>query len=65
LGLALLALVVVKLYAFDIWQLSLVYRIMAFAAVGALLLSGSFLYSRYRHRLLALLKEEGDETPAA
>lgn len=64
LGLALLALVVVKLYAFDIWQLSLVYRILAFAAVGALLLSGSFLYSRYRHRLLALL-QENDETPTA
>ena len=58
LGLGLFALVVVKLYLYDIWQLDRFYRILAFVVLGALLLSGSFLYSRYRHRLLALLKHD-------
>ena len=50
-GLGLIALVVVKLYLYDIWQLDLVYRFIAFAALGALLLAMSFLYSRYRDSL--------------
>jgi hypothetical protein len=58
LGLALFALVVAKLYLFDIWQLDRFYRILAFVVLGGMLLSGSFLYSRYRHRLLAMLQDE-------
>lgn len=58
LGLGLFAIVVGKLYLYDIWQLGRLYRILAFVAVGGLLLSGSYLYSRYRHRLLALLQDE-------
>ena len=58
LGLALFAIVVAKLYLFDIWQLGRLYRILAFVAIGGLLLSGSYLYSRYRHRLLVLLQDE-------
>jgi hypothetical protein len=38
------------------------YRVLAFVAVGGLLLSGSYLYSRYRHRLLALLQDENSGT---
>ena len=58
LGLGLFALVVVKLYFYDIGQLDRFYRVLAFVVLGALLLSGSFLYSRYRHRLLALLQND-------
>jgi len=58
LGLGLFALVVLKLYLYDIWQLDRFYRIVAFVVLGALLLSGSFLYSRYRHRLLELLRND-------
>ncbi|MCX6605169.1 MAG: DUF2339 domain-containing protein [Acidobacteria bacterium] len=58
LGLGLFALVVLKLYLYDIWQLDRFYRILAFVVLGALLLSGSFLYSRYRHRLLELLQHD-------
>jgi len=58
LGLGLFALVVAKLYLFDIWQLDRFYRILAFVVLGGMLLSGSFLYSRYRHRLLAMLQDE-------
>ena len=50
-GLLLIALVVIKLYLYDVWQLDMVYRFIAFAALGALLLSTSFLYSRYRSRI--------------
>jgi uncharacterized membrane protein len=62
LGLGLFAVVVVKLYLFDIWQLGRLYRILAFVAIGGLLLSGSYLYSRYRYRLLALLQDETRST---
>ena len=54
-GLGLIALVVVKLYLYDIWQLDLVYRFIAFAALGALLLTMSFFYSRYRASLSSWL----------
>ncbi len=47
-GLALIALVILKLYLFDIWQLERVYRISAFVALGILLIATSFLYSRFR-----------------
>jgi hypothetical protein len=57
LGLALFALVVLKLYWIDIWTLGAVYRIFAFVALGALLLSGSFLYSKYREKWKALLAD--------
>jgi uncharacterized membrane protein len=59
-GLVLIGLVIVKLYLFDVWQLDRVYRIAAFVALGILLISTSFLYSRYRHVLEALLRN--DET---
>jgi uncharacterized membrane protein len=47
-GLALIAFVVVKLYLYDVWLLELVYRMAAFAGLGALLLLMSYLYSRHR-----------------
>ena len=47
-GLGLIGLVVVKLYLFDVWQLSRLYRTLAFVALGILLLSTSFLYSHFR-----------------
>ena len=47
-GLALIALVILKLYLFDIWQLERIYRISAFFALGILLIATSFLYSRFR-----------------
>ena len=49
-GLTLIALVVIKLYLYDIWQLSYGFRITAFVLLGALLLAASFVYSRWRAR---------------
>lgn len=48
LGLMLMGFVVLKLYFFDVWQLDRLYRMLAFVALGVLLLSTSFLYSRFR-----------------
>jgi hypothetical protein len=48
LGLVLIAFVVAKLYLYDVWLLRRLHRIVAFAALGGLLLAMSFLYSRYR-----------------
>jgi uncharacterized membrane protein len=48
LGLGLIAIVVAKLYLYDVWLLGRVYRVVAFAMLGALLLAMSYLYSRYR-----------------
>lgn len=58
LGLAVFALVIAKLYLYDIWQLNWLYKVIAFGGLGALLLSGSYLYSRYRNRLLDLLQDK-------
>ena len=51
LGLCLLGAVIVKLYLIDVWNLRLLYRVFAFASLGALLLALSFLYSKYRASL--------------
>lgn len=48
LGLGLIAIVVAKLYLYDVWFLGLFYRMAAFAVLGALLLAMSYLYSRFR-----------------
>jgi len=61
-GLALIGLVVAKLYLYDVWLLGRIYRIAAFAALGALLLITSYLYSRYREKIEAWWK---DETPSS
>ena len=49
-GLTLLGLVIAKLYVFDVWQLTRVYRISAFVALGIILLASSFVYSRWKRR---------------
>ena len=48
LGLGLIAVVVFKLYLYDVWFLALFYRMAAFAVLGALLLAMSYLYSHFR-----------------
>lgn len=57
-GLALLAFVIVKLYAVDVWAMGRIYRIVAFSALGAVLLLTSFLYSRFRPKIEELLQNE-------
>ena len=47
-GLGLIGIVILKLYLFDVWQLSRPFQISAFVILGILLLSTSFLYSHFR-----------------
>lgn len=63
LGLGLLGLVVAKLYFVDIWMLGKIYRVVALAGLGAMLLATSYLYSRYREKIHAFVKSE--EVPGA
>jgi len=51
LGLGLIVIVIGKLYFYDIWFLSRVFRITAFSALGVLLLLISYLYSHHRERI--------------
>ncbi|MCP5119485.1 MAG: DUF2339 domain-containing protein, partial [bacterium] len=48
LGLGLIAVVVGKLYLWDVWELQRIYRVAAFGGLGVLLLAMSYLYSRFR-----------------
>jgi uncharacterized membrane protein len=58
LGLALVVLVVAKLYLVDVWVLGRLFRIAAFLALGVLLLALSYLYSRLRPALERLLRTD-------
>src|SRR5258706_12073158 len=62
LGLGLIAVVIAKLYLYDVWLLVRIYRIAAFGILGALLLITSYVYSRYREKIEAWWN---DEHPAA
>jgi Predicted membrane protein (DUF2339) len=58
LGLALLAIVVAKLYLSDVWSLGMGFRIAAFLALGVLLLLVSYLYSRFKPVIERLWKND-------
>jgi uncharacterized membrane protein len=57
LGLVLMGIVVVKLYAHDVWALGRGFQVAAFLGLGALLLLVSYLYSRYRSVIERLWKD--------
>ena len=64
LGLCLFALVILKLYLLDVWSLSRGFRIIAFLALGGLLLLVSYLYSRYKPALDRLWRPEAVQPEA-
>ena len=49
-GLTLIGIVVAKLYVYDVWLLTRVYRISALVLLGVLLLVASYIYSRFKSR---------------
>jgi uncharacterized membrane protein len=57
-GLVLTGIVILKLYLYDVWQLGRVYQIIAFVILGILLLSTSFLYSRFKGLIEEWKKDE-------
>ena len=56
-GLGLLAVPVVKLFAYDAFELAQAYRIAAFVGLGVLLIAGGFLYQRYGRFMRGMLLE--------
>jgi len=56
-GLAVLGVVIAKLYISDVWSLGRAFRITAFLGLGALLLLVSYLYARYRPAIERLWKD--------
>ncbi|MDF1656678.1 MAG: DUF2339 domain-containing protein [Verrucomicrobiales bacterium] len=61
LGLILMGVVIVKVFFVDLAGLDQLYRIIAFIVLGIVILLGSFLYLKYRHRFLM---EEVDSNPS-
>ncbi len=60
LGLGLIVVVVLKLYLYDVWQIrGGMYRVAAFAVLGALLLIVSYLYSRFRGSIESWWRDRG------
>jgi uncharacterized membrane protein len=57
-GLTLMGVVVLKVYLFDVWQLSRIYWTLAFVVLGIILLSTSFLYSRFRALIESLWRDD-------
>jgi uncharacterized membrane protein len=56
-GLGLLAVPVVKLFGYDIFELEQGYRVAAFMILGAILVAGGFLYQRFRGAIRGFLLE--------
>jgi uncharacterized membrane protein len=54
-GLILIAVSIVKVFVYDVFTLSTMYRIIAFVGLGILLLVGGFLYQRYSARIKEFL----------
>ncbi|MCA9079511.1 MAG: DUF2339 domain-containing protein [Planctomycetaceae bacterium] len=59
-GLALFTIVAVKVFLFDLSSLDQIYRIVAFLIMGVLVLTGSFVYLKYRQNFAD--EESGDES---
>ena len=65
-ALGLLAVVIAKVFLYDIWLLDLLYRVLALFTLAGALWAASYLYSRYRDRIHQLvLQEESRSTSSA
>lgn len=60
-GIALLAVPVIKLFAFDVFLLEQIYRVAAFVILGVLLLGTGLAYQRYSEELRGFLMGRGDD----
>jgi len=61
LGTALIGMMFIKLYAFDVWNMDQVSRIIAFIVLGLLLLISSFMFQK----LKKLLTGSATKTPSS
>jgi len=62
-GFALIGIMAVKLYAYDVWQMDNISRIIAFIMLGVILLLSSFMFQRLKNIITNLVdkKEIQDE----
>jgi len=60
-GLILFLVVAIKIFAVDLRHSDQIYRIVAFILLGALILTGSFIYIKYRHTFIKDADEPPDE----
>lgn len=60
-GFALLGLMILKLYAYDVWQMDNISRIIAFIILGIILLLSSFMFQRLKN-IIKNLVDKKDET---
>jgi uncharacterized membrane protein len=65
LGLALFTVVIFKVFMVDLGQLDSFYRIIAFIALGVLVLTGSFIYLKYRESFTLKAPDEATEVEVA
>ncbi|RNA62106.1 DUF2339 domain-containing protein [Chryseobacterium nematophagum] len=60
-GVALIAITILKLYAYDVWQMDNISRIIAFIILGIILLLSSFLFQRLKNIIRNMVdKKEND-----
>ncbi len=57
-ALALLGLATLKLFLYDVWALSLLYRVIAFVGLGLLLIVSAYLYQRYSRAIRGFFSKQ-------
>ncbi len=57
-GLLLLAISIIKVFAYDVWALQTIYRVVAFTGLGLFLLGSGYLYQRFGKAVKGLLKNQ-------
>lgn len=63
-GFALIGIMVVKLYAYDVWQMDNISRIVAFIILGIILLLSSFMFQRLKKIITNLVEKQDENTHA-
>lgn len=64
-ALLLLGLTIFKVFLLDLSSLEKLYRIISFIVLGAILLAVSFLYQRYRQRMVEFISDPNAEAPVS
>lgn len=59
-GFALIGIMVLKLYGYDVWQMDNISRISAFIVLGMILLLSSFAFQRLKHIIKNLVDKKGE-----
>lgn len=63
-GIILFALIILKLYLIDVWEMSNVFRIVSFIVLGVLILITSFMYQKLKNLMLNLMDNPSEKTEA-